>query len=104
MADKIAPTPENIAKGVARKLFEGRTGHGGAPISYRTFDQASLANAIEGAIELYRSTALVGLHVDCDRAAQALRFLADNERPAGGEQLFNSAHLLQLADNLSRRS
>jgi hypothetical protein len=30
----------------------------------------------------------------------ALRFLAENERPAGGESNFNSAHLHQLADEM----
>lgn len=33
-------------------------------------------------------------------AAEALRYLSSNERPSGGEQRFNAAHLLQLADEL----
>lgn len=34
------------------------------------------------------------------RAPEALRFLADHDRPMGGEQYFNSAHLFQLADEI----
>lgn len=37
----------------------------------------------------------------CDRQAiLALRFLADNKRPCGGEQSFNSEHLFQIAEEL----
>ena len=37
----------------------------------------------------------------CDRTVpKALRFLANHERPAGGETPFNSAHLFQLADEI----
>lgn len=35
-------------------------------------------------------------------AAKALRYLADHERPNGGEQNYNAAHLYQLADELDR--
>lgn len=39
----------------------------------------------------------------CDRTAiEALRYLADNERPRGGEDRFNAIHLLQIADELER--
>lgn len=39
----------------------------------------------------------------CDRTAPAaLRYLADNTRPAGGEQHYNTEHLLQIADELER--
>jgi hypothetical protein len=31
---------------------------------------------------------------------RALRYLAENERPIGGEQPFNSMHLYQLADEI----
>jgi hypothetical protein len=30
--------------------------------------------------------------------AEALRYLADHERPSGGQQRFNAEHLYQLAD------
>lgn len=33
---------------------------------------------------------------------EALRFLANNERPTGGEQRFNAEHLLQLAGEIER--
>jgi hypothetical protein len=33
-------------------------------------------------------------------AIEALRYLAQNPRPNGGEDQFNSAHLLMLADEL----
>jgi hypothetical protein len=33
---------------------------------------------------------------------RALRYLADHERPGGGEQDYNSAHLFQLADEMER--
>jgi hypothetical protein len=33
---------------------------------------------------------------------QALRYLADHERPIGGEERFNSLHLFQLADEIER--
>ena len=35
-------------------------------------------------------------------ARDACRYLAENERPAGGEQKFNSAHLHQIADELDK--
>ena len=39
----------------------------------------------------------------CDRTVpEALRYLADNDRPRGGEDRFNSIHLLQLADEIER--
>lgn len=39
----------------------------------------------------------------CDRTVpEALRYLADHERPRGGEDRFNSAHLYQLADEIER--
>lgn len=39
----------------------------------------------------------------CDRTVPAaLRFLADNERPVGGQQKFNSEHLYQLAAEIER--
>lgn len=37
-------------------------------------------------------------------AAQALDFLADHERPAGGQQSYNSEHLMQLASELRKTS
>lgn len=37
----------------------------------------------------------------CDRTVpEALRFLAHNERPTGGEQHFNMIHLEQLAEEI----
>lgn len=37
----------------------------------------------------------------CDKTVPAaLRFLAENSRPSGGESLYNSAHLYQLADEI----
>jgi len=37
----------------------------------------------------------------CDKTVPAaLRYLADHERPRGGEQRFNSLHLLQLAEEI----
>lgn len=39
----------------------------------------------------------------CDKTVPAaLRYLADNERPSGGEERFNCAHLYQLADEIER--
>ena len=39
----------------------------------------------------------------CDKTVPAaLRYLADNERPSGGEARFNGAHLYQLADEIER--
>lgn len=39
----------------------------------------------------------------CDKTVPAaLRYLADNERPIGGEARFNCAHLYQLADEIER--
>jgi hypothetical protein len=39
----------------------------------------------------------------CDRTApKALRYLASNTRPSGGESHYNSEHLLQIADELER--
>jgi hypothetical protein len=35
-----------------------------------------------------------------DMVPKALRYLAHNDRPSGGEQHFNHAHLLQLADEI----
>lgn len=35
-------------------------------------------------------------------AAEALRFLASNARPIGGEQTFNAEHLLQIAEELQK--
>lgn len=41
----------------------------------------------------------------CDRQAiKALRYLADNDRPAGGAETFNSEHLLQIANELEASS
>jgi hypothetical protein len=38
---------------------------------------------------------------NCNKSVpEALRFLANNERPVGGEQRFNSSHLLQLANEI----
>lgn len=40
---------------------------------------------------------------DCDKSVPAaLRFLAENDRPSGGEQRFNRAHLYQLAAEVER--
>lgn len=36
------------------------------------------------------------------QAIAALSFLASHERPSGGEQDFNAAHLLQIADEMKR--
>ena len=39
----------------------------------------------------------------CDKTVPAaLRYLADNERPSGGEARFNCAHLYQLAGEIER--
>lgn len=39
----------------------------------------------------------------CDKTVPAaLRYLADNDRPGGGEQAFNAAHLFQLASEVER--
>ncbi|WP_164153487.1 hypothetical protein [Stenotrophomonas maltophilia] len=39
----------------------------------------------------------------CDKTVPAaLRFLANHERPCGGESLYNSLHLMQLADEIER--
>ena len=39
----------------------------------------------------------------CDKTVPAaLRYLADNERPSGGEERFNCAHLYQLAGEIER--
>jgi len=39
----------------------------------------------------------------CDETVpQALRYLADHDRPSGGEQRFNSAHLYQLAGEIEQ--
>jgi len=35
-----------------------------------------------------------------DTAIDALRFLANNQRPQGGESTFNAIHLLDIASNL----
>lgn len=41
----------------------------------------------------------------CDKTVpEALRFLASNDRPSGGEQRFNSAHLHQLAGEIEHMS
>ena len=41
----------------------------------------------------------------CDRTApEALRFLAQNDRPNGGQDRFNAEHLMQIADELERAS
>jgi len=38
---------------------------------------------------------------DCDKTAPAaLRYLAENDRPSGGESLYNAAHLYQIAAEL----
>lgn len=40
---------------------------------------------------------------NCDQTAiEALRYLAEHPKPIGGEQPYNSAHLLQIADELER--
>lgn len=39
----------------------------------------------------------------CNRTAPAaLRYLAKHDRPIGGEQYYNAAHLMQIADELER--
>lgn len=39
----------------------------------------------------------------CDQTVpQALRYLANHNRPAGGQELFNAEHLFQLADEIER--
>lgn len=39
----------------------------------------------------------------CDRTVpEALRYLAQHERPSGDEQRFNTAHLIQLAEEIER--
>lgn len=43
-----------------------------------------------------------GFNYCIDATIGALRFLAQNDRPTGGEQNFNSQHLLQLADELAK--
>lgn len=43
-----------------------------------------------------------GFNMAFTAAARALRFLADNERPIGGEQEYNSAHLMQISSELER--
>jgi hypothetical protein len=35
-------------------------------------------------------------------AQEALRYLANNPRPNGGEELYNAEHLLQIADELAK--
>lgn len=37
-----------------------------------------------------------------DAACRALRFLANHPRPAGGEDIFNAAHLFQIADEVEK--
>lgn len=40
---------------------------------------------------------------ECSRTVpEALRFLANHERPSGGEDRFNSLHLIQLASEIER--
>ena len=36
------------------------------------------------------------------QAQEALRYLANNPRPNGGEERYNAAHLLQIADELAK--
>lgn len=37
-----------------------------------------------------------------ESAVEALRYLSDHDRPIGGEQHYNRAHLLQIADEIER--
>lgn len=55
----------------------------------------------EGTVNLHLGKATEVWRNGCDRTAPAaLRYLAQNERPRGGEELYNSAHLLQIADEI----
>lgn len=42
-----------------------------------------------------------GYNFSVRSAIEALRFLADNDRPAGGQERFNALHLKQIADELA---
>lgn len=70
--------------------------------------EPSRMEAIEAAIAaLQREAAGDGEGVKwwngCDRSVPAaLRYLAEHDRPIGGEQRFNSAHLYQLAAEIER--
>jgi hypothetical protein len=37
-----------------------------------------------------------------DSAVRALRYLANNSRPPGGQSLYNTEHLLQIADEVEK--
>lgn len=41
-----------------------------------------------------------GFNYSVDQAIRALRYLANNERPIGGQESYNSEHLFQIADEL----
>lgn len=43
-----------------------------------------------------------GFNNSITQAQKALRYLANNPRPNGGEESYNAAHLLQIADELGK--
>lgn len=46
------------------------------------------------------NTKLIGFNCALETAPKALRYLAEHDRPSGGEQSYNSAHLHQIAQDL----
>jgi hypothetical protein len=62
-----------------------------------------LKEKTEPAFEVPCSAGLsAGFNGCINTAIKALRYLADNERPIGGQENYNSEHLLQTADELER--
>ena len=68
-------------------------------------DYPNIASLCEGMIAAspYAVAVPVKWWNGCDKTVpDALRYLAENERPIGGEERFNCAHLYQLADEIER--
>ena len=85
-------TLADLHEGLAAKLHDGpaRNLHLETAAALR----APAAGAVAGPVKWWNG---------CDKSVPAaLRFLADHERPAGGESNYNSEHLYQLADEIER--
>lgn len=93
MTSKLTITDERLAELVAFKPLPG------TDINSATRDEwMAMAAELQERRNAERDSEPVAWGNGCDKTVPAaLRYLAENERPFGGESRFNAAHLYQLA-------
>ena len=95
--DKATPTPASVDSVMALAKKYGNA------LACSATDTRELQSALRAEVERLAAQAAptVKWQNGCNETAPAaLRFLAENERPAGGQQDYNSEHLYQIADEL----